>query len=94
MPHYLSVMRGLVSKVINGQRVQQKKTDLQILSKACNFLRSTSLLMVAEVEGITTLAVLTDSLGVMSWPSVGLAGAVRWRFLGGWAEVGDGGRLC
>jgi len=87
-------MKGIVSKVTNGQRVQQKNSDLQSLSKTCSFLSSTSLLMVAEVEGITTLAVLTDSLGVMSWPSVGLAGAVRWRFLGGWPEVGDGGRVC
>ena len=93
MPHYLSVMRGIVSKVINGQGVQQKKTDLQILSKACSFLRSTSLLIVAEVEGITTLAVLTASLEVMSWPSVALTGAIFWRFLGGWAEVGVGGWL-
>ena len=93
MPHYLSLMKGIVSKVINGQKFQQKNTDLQILSKACSFLRSTSLLMVAEVEGTTTLAVLTASLEVMSWPLVDLAGAVRWRFLGGWAEVGVGGWL-
>ena len=93
MPHYLGLMKDIVSKVINGQTINQKNTDLQILSKACSFLRSTSLLMVAEVEGTTTLAVLTASLEVMIWPSVGLAGADRWRFLGGWAEVGVGGRL-